>query len=85
MRKISSSILVLASLVLTGCSASAPNPEKDNGDEPRKKPRGKFTISRETTYVTGPRDKTGYIAYGAALNKRLQKGVTPANNANVLI
>src|SRR5439155_27247352 len=49
------------------------------------KHRGKFTISKETTYVTGPLDKDGYIDYAAALNERLSKGVTPENNANVLI
>jgi hypothetical protein len=30
-------------------------------------------------------DKDGYIDYAAALNERLSQGVTPANNANVLI
>src|SRR5262245_64165622 len=46
---------------------------------------GKFTISKETTYVTGPRDKDGYIDYIIALNERLRQGVTPENNANVLL
>jgi hypothetical protein len=55
-------------------------------DEPAaKKPTGKFTISKETTYVTGPLDKDGYIDYSAALNERLSQGVTPENNANVLL
>src|SRR6266478_1815360 len=58
-------------------------------DKPKKRAakqhRGKFTISKETTYVTGPLDKDGYIDYAAALNERLSKGVTPENNANVLI
>jgi hypothetical protein len=57
-----------------------------NKDEPAaKKPAGKFTISKETTYVTGPLDKDGYIDYAAALNERLGQGVTPENNANVLL
>src|SRR5258708_17787586 len=51
----------------------------------QKKPTPKFTISKETTYVTGPLDKDGYIDYAAALNERLSKGVTTENNANVLI
>jgi len=50
-----------------------------------KKAKDAFTISKETTYVTGPVDKNGYIDYAAALNERLKKGVTPENNANVLI
>jgi acetyl esterase/lipase len=53
--------------------------------KPRKKHRGKFTVGKETTYVTGPLDKDGYIDYAAALNQRVGRGVTPANNANVLI
>lgn len=49
------------------------------------KPKGRFTIGKETTYVTGPLGKDGLIDYTAAVNERLGKGVTPANNAVVLI
>src|SRR5262245_43901123 len=56
-----------------------------NKDEPTEKSKGKFSISKETTYVTGPLDKDGYIDYAAALNERLGQGVTPENNANVLL
>jgi len=52
------------------------------GEEKRKP---KFTISKETTYVTGPVDEDGYIDYLTALNERLGKGVTAENNANVLL
>lgn len=45
----------------------------------------KITVARDTTYVTGPLDKDGYVDYAAALNERLGKGVTPDTNANVLI
>src|SRR5262245_16734110 len=54
------------------------------GDEP-KKPAPKLPLGKETTYVTGPLDKDGYIDYEAALNERLGKGITPDHNANVLI
>src|SRR5713101_3375645 len=68
-------------------SKAKPAPGKE--DKPKesapKKHRGTFTISKETTYVTGPLDKDGYIDYAAALNERLGKGVTPENNANVPI
>jgi hypothetical protein len=57
--------------------------KKANADTRRRKP--KFTIGKETTYVTGPVDKNGYIDYPAALNERLSESVTPANNAVVLI
>src|SRR5262245_32819830 len=45
----------------------------------------KITVGKETTYVTGPLDKEGYVDYVAALNQRLSKGVTPENNANILL
>jgi hypothetical protein len=65
---------------------SAPVSGKDNqADKPGKKHNGKWTITKETTYVTEPLDRDGYIDYPAALNERLRQGVTPANNANVLI
>jgi hypothetical protein len=54
------------------------------GDELKKR-RASFTVSKETTHVTGPVGKDGYIDYPAALNERLGKGVTPNSNANVLI
>jgi hypothetical protein len=49
------------------------------------KPVPKFPLGKETTYVTAPLDKEGYIDYEAALNDRLGKGITPEKNANVLI
>jgi hypothetical protein len=55
------------------------------GDPPAPKRKPKFTLGKETTYVTGPLDKEGYVDYAAALNKRWSVGVTPQNNANVLI
>jgi acetyl esterase/lipase len=48
------------------------------------KPRVLVTISKETTYITGPLRKDGYPDYIAALNERFKKGVTPENNAAVL-
>src|SRR6266446_2480599 len=81
------SILAVGSALSAGQEDSKAVPAKE--DKPKegaaKKHRGKFTISKETTYVTGPLDKDGYIDYAAALNELLSKGVTPENNANVLI
>lgn len=48
-------------------------------------PTPKVPLGKETTFVTGPLDKEGYIDYEAALNDRLGKGITPEKNANVLI
>lgn len=49
-----------------------------------KKPRVLVTISKETTYITEPLRKDGYLDYVAALNQRASQGVTPENNAAVL-
>jgi hypothetical protein len=72
------SFLVLA--VAAVCVAGPAAEEKKE-----KKGRGTFTVGKETTHVTGPLDKDGYPDYAAALNERLREGVTPDNNANVLL
>jgi hypothetical protein len=49
------------------------------------KPVPKVPLGKETTYVTGPLDKNGFVDYETALNDRLAKGIAPEKNANVLI
>jgi hypothetical protein len=49
------------------------------------KPTPKLPLGKETTYVTEPLDKEGYIDYETALNQRLGKGIAMEKNANVLI
>jgi hypothetical protein len=49
------------------------------------KPLPKVPVGKETTFVTGPLDKEGYIDFEAALNERLGKGITSEKNANVLL
>ncbi len=44
-----------------------------------------FTLSKETTYITEPLDKDGYVDYETALNERLGKDITQENNANALL
>ena len=44
-----------------------------------------YTVSPETTYVTGPVIGDGLVDYVAALNDRLAKDVTPDTNGNVLV
>lgn len=56
-----------------------------NSDKPPKQFKPKFTISKETTHVKGPVDKDGFIDYATALHERMRVGVTPENNANVLL
>lgn len=48
-------------------------------------PVPKLPVGKDTTRVSGPIDKNGYIDYEAALNDVLGKGVTPESNANVLL
>jgi len=52
---------------------------------PDELPKPKLPVGKDTTYVNGPIDKNGYIDFEAALNDRLSRGVTPDNNANVLL
>ncbi len=53
--------------------------------EDKPPPAPKLPLGKDTTYVTGPLDKHGYIDYEAALNAELSKGVTRENNANALL
>jgi hypothetical protein len=81
MRKLQRSFLIG---ILSALAAMAA-PAQENDGKPDKKRQPKFTVGKDTTYVTEPVDKDGYIDYAAALNERLSKGVTPKNNAYVLI
>jgi hypothetical protein len=49
------------------------------------KPTPKLPLGKETTYITEPLDKDGYLDYESALNDRLGKGITPEKNASVLL
>lgn len=50
-----------------------------------KPPAPKLPLGKDTTYVTGPLDKHGYIDYEAALNAEMSKGVTAETNAKALL
>jgi hypothetical protein len=45
----------------------------------------RFTISKETTWFTGPLDTAGYVDYQVAINELASQGVTPQKNAIVLL
>lgn len=60
--------VALASIV--GCAK--PDPPKE------------FRPSKETTFITEPLDKDGYLDYETALNERLRGKITPETNANAL-
>src|SRR5438128_2070652 len=85
-------LAILMTFLLTiACNAVAQQCDRsdqekdDKADKPRKNYKPKFTVGKETTYVTGPVDKDGFIDYATALHERMRQGVTPENNANVLI
>jgi hypothetical protein len=53
--------------------------------EHAQKPKPRITISTKTTRILEPLDRQGYVDYLAALNQMGSKGVTPENNAAVLL
>jgi hypothetical protein len=59
-------------------------PEAPATDEPAP-PRPMVTVSKETTFLAEPLREDGTVDYVAALNRRLSQGVTPENNAAVLV
>ncbi len=44
-----------------------------------------MTVGRDTTYLEGPLDSQGFVDYAAALNQQASAGVTPDDNAAVLL
>lgn len=61
-------------------------PRRDDGSaKPSRKLRVRVTISKETTAITEPLRDDGYPDYIAALNRIASQGVTPENNAAVLL
>ena len=63
--------------------AAAPAPPVK--ERPAAGRRVAVTISKGTTYLTSPLRPDGYVDYVAAVNARYGQGVTPENNAAVLL
>lgn len=57
----------------------------DSVKEPAKEKPVKVTISKETTYITEPRRPDGYPDYIRYFDEKLRQGVTPDNNATILL
>jgi hypothetical protein len=83
MRMIATASLLLG--VLATASWIAPAAGQDKNEAKPQPLKGRLTVGKDTTYVTGPLDKDGHVDYVTALHERLSKGVTPENNANVLL
>lgn len=75
-RSLNLSFLVVLLSALTFSTSSAEGSSA-------KRPKSKITISKETTYVTGPLRDDGSVDFVAALNQHCSNGVTPENNAVV--
>ena len=71
--------------VLAFCLGALPALAEQPATQPARTPKVKITISRVTTYLLGPVNPDGTINYVAALNAAMSKGVTPENNAAILL
>ena len=81
-------LLLLVTSPLLMFPASAAADDLLDSKQPKKKPRKptvQITISKETTHITKPLRADGYVDYVKALNQKASKGVTPKNNAAVLL
>ncbi len=81
------SILILAAAdrALTVEPPAVPSPPTNKPVvQPPAKAAVAVTISKETTYITEPLRKDGYVDYVAALDRKCREGITPENNAAVL-
>jgi hypothetical protein len=89
LRTLLAALLVIGASVFDSASERALRPLLRADEPPPPKADKKGTpglkINRETTYITAPLDKDGNVDYVAALTELLGKGVTPENNANVLL
>jgi hypothetical protein len=83
---LTSPLLVIAVSASAAEPPSSPPASKDTPKtSPAAKPRVLVTVSKATTYITEPLRPDGYPDYLGAMNRRLSQGVTPENNAVVLL
>jgi hypothetical protein len=81
---VSVAIFIAAGVSATLMSGDEPQPMKPAAKEVWL-PWPKVTVSKETTYFTGPLRVDGSVDYVAAFNRRCSEGVTPENNAAVAL
>jgi hypothetical protein len=81
-------VAILAVSIVTSAKSRADDKPAVKKDKPAAKAASRkqklIKISKETTYLTEPLTKDGYVDYLAALNNQQQKGVTHDNNAAVV-
>jgi hypothetical protein len=82
-------MLVPASLIRSQSAAADRESSPPTGNSPAseraQKPKRPLTISKQTTYLVEPLDGDGCVDYFAALNQLDSQGVTPENNAGLLL
>ena len=69
-------------VVLMSLCVLAPLVQDADGDDSTK---SRIKIDQETTFLTGPLRTDGTVDYPAGINGRMKQGVTPENNACVLL
>ena len=84
--------LLAVAAALLGCARAQAEAGGDKPPAAKAKPAAttqpvkvKITIGKDTTYITGPLNADGTVNYVAYVNAKLSKGVTPRNNAAVLL
>src|SRR5438552_3526184 len=77
--------MVLAVLLASVLGWTAERPKPAGATSAPAKPKAKITISKGTTRITEPLTPDGYPDYLEWLNRKYSKGVTPDNNAVVLL
>ena len=82
-------MLVSACLIPSQSAAADKQSPSQTGKSPPservQKPKLPLTISKQTTYLAEPLDRDGFVDYLAALNQLDSQGVTPQNNAGILL
>jgi hypothetical protein len=82
-------VLVSACLIQRQSAAADKQSPAQTGKSPPAeragKPKRPITISKQTTCLVEPLDRDGYVDYLAALNQLDRQGVTPENNAGILL
>ena len=77
---------LLAAVAMAGGAVRAGQPKSRPASAPATKPAEvNIKIGRATTYILGPLNADGTVNYVVALNAEAAKGVTPDNNAAVLL
>ena len=70
----------LSAMLVVAAEPAAPSPKAATVA-----PKPLYAVSKETTYLTAPLRADGSVDYIAALDEELSRGVTPENNAAVLL